>query len=220
MRPHRIPASCSWGSLFVVPVASFLFVLLILYLLSPSSVGAQTRTRLAVDSERDNALYADVSMAPDIMAYPLTGAVAIDGVLDESAWTTVDPFTSFIQRDPDEGQPASERTEARILVGPDPLYVGVRLYDSDPAEIRATLVRRDVGSDFDYFRVNLDSRHDHNTAYAFTLTPSGAYQDAALGVDGEYDFGWDPVWEGAAASMRKGGRQSSGSPFPTPLREC
>ncbi len=54
-------------------------------------------------------------------------------------------------------------------------------------------------SDFDYFMVNVDSRHDHNTSYAFTLTPSGAYQDAALGADGQYDFGWDPVWEGAAS---------------------
>ena len=59
-------------------------------------------------------------------------------------------------------------------------------------------------SDFDYFVVNLDSRHDHNTSYAFTLTPSGAYQDAALGTDGEYDFGWDPVWEGAASADGEG----------------
>ena len=65
-------------------------------------------------------------------------------------------------------------------------------------------MRRDVVSDFDYVIVNLDSRHDHNTAYAFTLTPSGAYQDAALGADGQYDFGWDPVWEGAASIDAEG----------------
>lgn len=52
--------------------------------------------------------------------------------------------------------------------------------------------------------MNLDSRHDHNTAFAFTLTPSGAWQDAALGVDGEYDFGWDPVWDGAASMDDQG----------------
>lgn len=82
--------------------------------------------------------------------------------------------------------------------------MGVRLFDREPDQIRATLVRRDVVSDFDYFIVSIDSRHDHNTSYAFTLTPSGAYQDAALGTDGQYDFSWDPVWEGAASIDSQG----------------
>jgi len=133
-----------------------------------------------------------------VRAMPLTGAIRVDGVLDEPAWQAATPITSFTQRMPDEGEPASEATEVRVLVDGDALYIGARLADSEPDRIRAVLVRRDVVSDFDYFMVSLDSRHDHNTAFAFTLTPSGSFQDAALGVDGEYDFGWDPVWEGAA----------------------
>ena len=97
----------------------------------------------------------------------------------------------FTQYEPAEGTPSSERTVVRIGYDERRLYVAVRCFDSEPDKIRATLVRRDVVSDFDYFFVNLDSRHDHNTSYAFTLTPSGAYQDAALGTDGEYDF--DPA---------------------------
>jgi hypothetical protein len=142
--------------------------------------------------------YDHATMAPVIYAAPLVGQIRIDGIPDEEAWGAAQPFTEFTQREPDEGLPCSERTEVRVLVGPDALYVGGRFYDTEPDQIRATLVRRDVVSDFDYVMVHLDSRHDHNTAYAFTLTPSGAYQDAALGADGQYDFGWDPVWEGAA----------------------
>jgi hypothetical protein len=204
MSPQRTPASCSWGSIFAVPVLSFLIVLVILHLLTPRAAGAQTRQLHAAAEVSSNGPYEHGTMAPDIVAHPLRGVVEIDGVLSEDVWGSVQPFTGFIQRDPDEGRPVSERTEVRILVGPDALYVGARLFDSDPAQIRATLVRRDVFSDFDYFMVNLDSRHDHNTSYAFTLTPSGAYQDAALGADGEYDFGWDPVWEGGA-SVDEGG---------------
>jgi len=137
-------------------------------------------------------------MAPVVTAAPMEGSIDIDGIPDEEAWERAPTFTDFIQREPDEGYPVSERTVVRILVGPDALYIGGRFYDREPDLIRATLARRDVVSDFDYVIVNLDSRHDHNTAYAFTLTPSGAYQDAALGTDGRYDFGWDPVWEGAA----------------------
>jgi len=137
-------------------------------------------------------------MAPVIRAAPLGGEIRIDGIPGEAAWNAAEACTDFLQREPEEGQAVSERTEVRILVGPDALYIGGRFYDREPDQIRATLVRRDVVSDFDYVIVSLDSRHDHNTAYAFTLTPSGAYQDAALGADGRFDFGWDPVWEGAA----------------------
>lgn len=144
------------------------------------------------------AVYDHAAMAPAIMAFPVSSEIRIDGRLDETAWAEVDPSSDFTQREPDEGSPCSERTEIRILLGPDALYIGGRFFDEDPDQIRATLVRRDVIADFDYVMVTLDSRHDHNTGYAFTLTPSGAFQDAALGADGRYDLGWDPVWEGAA----------------------
>jgi hypothetical protein len=158
-----------------------------------SAQGAQGEVTLSPERPYDHA-----TMAPVLFAFPLVGRIDIDGILDEEAWEAAEAFTEFTQREPNEGQPCSERTEVRILVGPEALYIGGRFYDREPDKIRATLVRRDVVSDFDYVIVNLDSRHDHNTAYAFTLTPSGAYQDAALGTDGRYDFGWDPVWEGAA----------------------
>ncbi|MGD8276896.1 MAG: DUF5916 domain-containing protein [Gemmatimonadota bacterium] len=153
---------------------------------------------------RTDAQSAVAGASAAVRAAPLVGGVRIDGVLDEPAWRSAEAVTAFTQRMPDEGEPASERTEVRVLVGPDALYIGARLFDSEPDLIRAALVRRDVVSDFDYVIVNIDSRHDHNTAFAFTLTPSGSYQDAALGVDGEYDFGWDPVWDGAATIDEQG----------------
>lgn len=39
----------------------------------------------------------------------------MDGRLDEPAWSLVPPATEFIQMDPAEGTPATERTEVRIL---------------------------------------------------------------------------------------------------------
>ena len=183
------------GGLILLAFTSTLF----LALLSPANALAQgTRNDRSGNGPASDVPYDHATMAPTLMAYPLTGEIQVDGRLDEGIWQTVEPFTDFIQREPNEGEPASERTEVRVLVGPDALYIGGRFFDREPDQIRATLVRRDVVSDFDYVIVNLDSRHDHNTAYAFTLTPSGAYQDAALGADGRYDFGWDPVWEGAA----------------------
>ena len=204
MSAHRPPVSASWQSLLAVPLLIFVFVLLSLYFFSPRPAQAQVPQVQAVTELGNEGSYDHETMAPAITARPLTGSIEIDGVLKEAVWRTAEAFTDFRQREPDDGEPGSERTEVRVLAGPDALYVGAWLFDSEPEKIRATLVRRDVVSDFDYFVVNLDSRHDHNTSYAFTLTPSGAYQDAALGTDGEYDFGWDPVWEGAASADGEG----------------
>ncbi len=148
--------------------------------------------------------YDHTAMAPVMTASPLTGEIHMDGVPDEEAWETARVYTNFTQREPDEGAPVSERTEIRILVGQDALYIGGRFFDGSPDQIRATLARRDTHSDYDYVTVALDTRHDHNTAFEFTLSPSGAFMDGARGADGGFDMGWDPVWEGAAR-MDQGG---------------
>ena len=204
MSNNRPPASACWQSLLAIPLLLFVFIFLILHFFSPGTAYAQLSQVQAAVGTGNDVSYHHETMAPSITAGPLTGSIEIDGVLNEIVWQTAEVFSDFRQREPEDGDPVSERTEVRILVGPDALYVGAWLFDSEPEKIRATLVRRDVVSDFDYFIVNLDSRHDHNTSYAFTLTPSGAYQDAALGTDGQYDFGWDPVWEGAASMDGEG----------------
>ena len=68
------------------------------------------------------------------------------------------PTTGLTQRDPDEGALPTEQTEIRVLLGGDALYVGARLSDHDPSQIRALLTRRDATSESDRFTVELDSR--------------------------------------------------------------
>lgn len=137
---------------------------------------------------------------PVVHAAAARGSVRVDGVLDESAWTRAIPVTAFTQRDPEEGAPASERTEVRVLVGADALYIGARLYDGDPARIVGRLARRDAPLDeSDAFLVLLDSYHDHLTAFGFGITPAGAIRDVVIGADGEEDETWDGVWDGAAS---------------------
>jgi hypothetical protein len=44
-----------------------------------------------------------------------TSALAIDGRLDEASWASASPMSDFVQRFPFDGQPASERTEVRVI---------------------------------------------------------------------------------------------------------
>ena len=136
--------------------------------------------------------------APAIAAARRAGPVQVDGRLDEAAWQAATPFTSFIQVDPSEGQPASERTEARVLIDDEAIYVGVRMHDSDPAGIQRQLARRDESIEGDIVEIILDSYHSHLGAFLFRLSAAGARRDATVNANGGSDNTWDAVWEGKA----------------------
>jgi hypothetical protein len=50
----------------------------------------------------------------------------IDGRVDDAAWAAIQPYSDFIQQDPTEGAPATERTEVRLAVGERHVYLGTR----------------------------------------------------------------------------------------------
>ncbi|MGH7679739.1 MAG: DUF5916 domain-containing protein [Gemmatimonadaceae bacterium] len=137
--------------------------------------------------------------APSIRAARKLGTVRVDGRLDDEAWRSAIPFTDFRQYDPQEGAAATERTEARVLIAEDALYVGIRLFDSEPAKIQSELTRRDDSVEGDIVEVYIDSYHDHLTGAVFRLSPAGARRDASMSAGGGQDNSWDPIWEGSAA---------------------
>src|SRR5437867_10312149 len=77
------------------------------------------------------------------LARRATEAPVIDGVLDERVWQEAIPVSEFVQSEPSEGQPPSERTEVRVLYDDQAIYIGVVCYDSEPSKIITTDSRRD-----------------------------------------------------------------------------
>ncbi|HEX3113631.1 MAG TPA: hypothetical protein VHU20_10225, partial [Candidatus Eisenbacteria bacterium] len=100
-----------------------------------------------------SASHADVPM---LRAAPLTGTIRVDGHLDDDAWKGATAVDQFTQRQPDEGKPCSERTEVRVLIADDALFIGARLYDKDAKRIRSRLVRRDDDLESDYLAILID----------------------------------------------------------------
>jgi hypothetical protein len=131
-------------------------------------------------------------------------AVAVDGRLDEEAWKAAVPAGGFRQRDPLEGEPATEPTELRVLYDGSAVYVGVRLHDREPARIVRQLSRRDVVAEADAFSVFLDPHHDHLTGVEFQVSAAGVQRDSALYDDNFADDTWDAVWESAVAVDAQG----------------
>src|SRR5206468_1652838 len=97
-----------------------------------------------------------------------TEAPQIDGKLDEPLCRRATPLENFVQAEPFEGQPASERTEVRVLYDDRYLYVGVTCYDSDPSQIIVSDARRDASmTEMDSFQVIFDTFHDRQNGFVF-----------------------------------------------------
>ncbi len=128
--------------------------------------------------------------------------ISIDGALDEPAWQTAPPITGFIQRDPDEGKPATEPTSVRVLFDDDAIYVGAVLEDSQKPT--ALLGRRDSDLESDWFQVYLDPHHDRRTGAGFAVNPSNVQIDMVLYNDNWDDWDWDAVWSSATRIGAKG----------------
>ena len=136
--------------------------------------------------------------AISVRAERARGAIAIDGRLDEPSWNDAPSHGRFTQRDPNEGAAATEPSEVKILYDDDALYVGARLADSRPEEIKALLGRRDADLSSDSFTVYLDSYNDKRTGFYFGISAGGTLSDGTLFNDDWDDDSWDGIWEGKA----------------------
>lgn len=126
---------------------------------------------------------------------PFSNPIKLDGKLDEEIWQEVSVATGFIQRSPNDGSPASEKTEVRVLYTEGAIYVGARAYDSAMDSVAATLFRRDSNGYSDWFFVGIDSYNDNRTGFAFGVNPKGVRKDILLFDDDNEDVRWDAVWE-------------------------
>ncbi|HZE08125.1 MAG TPA: DUF5916 domain-containing protein [Gemmatimonadaceae bacterium] len=127
----------------------------------------------------------------------LSGSISIDGKLDEPAWAAAVPATDFMQSYPNVGAKPTDSTSVRVLYDDDALYVGVRMFDSDPKLIAAQLARRDAtGIYSDWLHVMIDSYRDRRTSFRFSVNPRGVQKDVLEYNDnnGE-DVNWDAVWQ-------------------------
>ena len=133
-----------------------------------------------------------------ITAYALgeEESVQLNGRLDEPFWQEAEPARSFLQREPEEGVPATEPSEVRVVYNSDHLYIGAMLRDSEPDGIVGFQKQRDasLASD-DRFMLILDTFHDGRTGYFFEVNPSGLMGDGLLGTVSGVNKSWDGIWE-------------------------
>lgn len=155
-------------------------------------------------------------------AVRVDAAPKLDGTLDDPLWQSAKVITDFRQQEPNEGEPATEKTEVRILHTRHAVYFGIHCYDSQPSRIIATELRRDVSQDLDdHFEILIDSNHDRRGAYVFEVNPLGTQVDGLIVEEqgdtngGDFDRGWDGVWTSEARRTADGWTATIEIPFTT-----
>jgi hypothetical protein len=110
----------------------------------------------------------------------------IDGLLDDAAWSRATPMAGFIQREPNDGQPASERTEVRVVFDDEALYVAVWAFDSRPADIVPGERIRDYQVEqSDNIVLIFDTYKDEQNGFVFGTTPAGIEYDGQVANEGQ-----------------------------------
>jgi hypothetical protein len=109
----------------------------------------------------------------------IEAAIAIDGSLDEPAWSRAALLRGFSQYLPVDGLPAADSTEVLVFYSKRALYIGIRAYEAHGA-VHATLADRDKITADDYVQILLDTSHDHKRAYVFGVNPLGIQADGIL----------------------------------------
>jgi hypothetical protein len=170
--------------------------------------------------------------APALTASRATAPPVVDGRLDDAAWAGASALGGFVQREPFEGQPASERTEVRVLFDDEAVYIGAWLFDREPGAIVAGESRRDKDlAESDAFRVIFDTFLDRQNGFVFGTTPAGIEHDGQVtregqggftgqvrqqrGSGGGYNINWDGSWEVATSQDAEGWYAEFRIPFAT-----
>ena len=162
-------------------------------------------------------------------------APVLDGdVLGDPAWAAAPPITGFIQEQPDDGQPVSEKTEVRIIFTGDTLYIGAILYDSDPSGIVVSDARRDAPmDDTDSFQMIVDTYRDRQNGFVFGTNPAGVEYDGQVTNEGQgggglgfgqmqaggsgsgFNINWDGAWTVRSKITEQGWSAEFAIPFRT-----
>lgn len=103
--------------------------------------------------------------------------------------------SAFVQREPGDGVPASQPTEAYLSYDDHHLYVIFVARESDPRDVRASLTRREGFGNDDYVGVMLDTFRDRRRAYLFMANPLGVQLDGVNTDGSDDDYSFDTIWD-------------------------
>ena len=127
-----------------------------------------------------------------IVATQVSKPPVLDGHL-EDVWFKAQPITGFVQTEPDEGKPATEKTYVYVLTDGKNLFIAFDCR-TNGRKPRVHIRGWDSCSG-DEVSVYLDTFGDKRTAYFFNVSAAGTQEDGIITRGGAaFDDSWDGVW--------------------------
>jgi len=143
-----------------------------------------------------------------------TGAIEVDGLLDESAWIDAARITLPYEWFPGDNIPSPVETEVFVTFDEENLYLAFRAHDPDPTSVRANLADRDTPFQDDHVGFMIDPFNDERRGFQFRINPLGVQMDAIFSEnEGFEDFSWDAIWDSDGRITEEGYQVEVAIPF-------
>ncbi len=110
----------------------------------------------------------------------------------------------FIQNQPADGQPGSQKTEVWMGRTQSAVYFVFLCFDDHPELIRSHLARRENILKDDTVTVTLDPFEDRRIGVSFQVNPAGVQADASYSEASGPDYSYDQVWDSEGRVNDKG----------------
>jgi hypothetical protein len=140
----------------------------------------------------------------------------IDGVLDDAVWQKAVTVEDLHEVSPNEFTATSEPSRYYVLYDQNAIYIAVRLWESDPDNVIAKMLRKgDLSFGDDTITVLLDPHNDGRSGYFFDLTPNGVRNEGLYTDVTAENWAWQGIWNGAAKTDSEGWVAELEIPFKT-----
>ena len=151
-----------------------------------------------------------------VRAIRLVEPLRLDGALDERVYQDVPALSDFIQSEPVEGVPATEKSEAWVLFDDEHIYISFRCWLSNPeVELVANDMRRDSNgvSSGEYVDFAFDTFYDGRNSVDFTVNPIGGRMEGQITDERDYFVDWNPIWNVRTGRFDDGWTFEAAIPF-------
>ena len=129
-------------------------------------------------------------------AIRITSPLRVDGRLDDPVYEEVPPMTGFIQTEPNDGEPATEKTEVWVLFDVDNMYVVARCWESQPDRMVLDEMRRDHSgiAQNENLAFSFDTFADGRNGFVFETNALGGRLDMQITNEAP-NRDWNAIYE-------------------------
>jgi len=149
--------------------------------------------------------YSFVSGQERLIIPRIQGEIKFDGIVDDACWQNLQPL-AMVMHTPTFGNQPAEKSEVMICYDNTNLYIGARMFDSDPDDMLISSKKRDESEvSSEELMVIFDSFNDKENGLGFSTTPSGLRSDFTISKDamgrggdprqGPFNMSWNTFWD-------------------------